>query len=85
MKRRGYVWERLGKTDFAEQDYRLAVQLDDADAMFNLALLLERQQQYAEAAGFCEKLIAKGQHVSRAEALRNKLERQLVGGSSPDE
>jgi hypothetical protein len=77
LQRRGYLLEVLGRPEAAKRDYRLAVESDNPEALFNLARLLEQENELGEALELCERLLEMGKYRARAETLRARIKTKL--------
>ncbi|MFG0267937.1 MAG: tetratricopeptide repeat protein [Rhodopirellula sp. JB055] len=81
LQRRGYLREVKGDLVGAEQDYRRAVRLEDAEATYNLALLLFKRKGFEEALVLCRSLQGNEQlaaAVSKLTASIRNAEREAA-------
>ena len=79
----GDLLDDQGRTDAAIECLRKALRVapDYADAMFNLALLLQRKNQYAEAADYWRRYLASDSHSDWATRARRSLKFCEMQGS----
>jgi tetratricopeptide (TPR) repeat protein len=71
----GDLLDDQGRPDAAIECLRMALRMapDYADAMFNLALLLQRKNQYSEATGYWRRYLANDSHSDWAMRARRSL------------
>jgi tetratricopeptide (TPR) repeat protein len=75
MKKAYYMLDEQGRSEAAIECLREALRVapDYADAVFNLALLLERKNQYAEATDYWRRYLANDCQTEWATRARRSL------------